>query len=609
MYITASLASALRHLRDRYRKRQVWADAICINQDDIEERNQQVRQMASVYSLAHHTVIFLGEGTSKTTQFLDILQSNASKHGGLVSGSHLAESLTDLSNNIEEPAMQWILSRPWFRRVWTLQELVLSRDPWIQCGTSLTRWETLRIHITTSGRESREEEKLFRSMSELHLEHLNELFREVKPRNQQYDIYNERSVTAEKLFDLLVSRKGFGVSDPRDMLFANVGLVPNLHSNDDPLLDLIAVDYEKDEVQVYVDLTCYFLEVLGDPALSLLDGAPRLVKNLPSWVPDWTSVPHPLYVPLASYPKRSYGIWVYRRRIRALDSHVLATPGIVFGKVLEVDPTIMTVFEPWRFQEIFDLSGRLNWTKEELWKIVREEFEETYREWKHILGPSRDPQKIPISRFDPSRGFLYEDSWTDAEERLAREITLNYFSLGDLLSQPNCSRVLDRIRDREWSWVNGYGDQDGHWGCTILTRSLLVHLVFSSLLASKNTLFSRKFALLDDGILALVPASTQVGDVAAMSMQDSLAPLPMVLRPVQVEIDPVLDVNIKQASENQKHKISLRSFQSLTGWKPWMESLLMEVDHFTFVGECFVEGKMGTMTDLSDSKLKLLALH
>ena len=42
--ITASLDTALRHLRDPSRERRIWADAICINQNDFEERNQQVRQ-------------------------------------------------------------------------------------------------------------------------------------------------------------------------------------------------------------------------------------------------------------------------------------------------------------------------------------------------------------------------------------------------------------------------------------------------------------------------------------------------------------------------------------------------------------------------------------
>lgn len=37
--ITASLELALRHIRDPLRTLHVWADGICINQTDIEEKN------------------------------------------------------------------------------------------------------------------------------------------------------------------------------------------------------------------------------------------------------------------------------------------------------------------------------------------------------------------------------------------------------------------------------------------------------------------------------------------------------------------------------------------------------------------------------------------
>jgi hypothetical protein len=34
-----------------------------------------------------------------------------------------------------------ILARPWFARVWIFQELLLSHDPWVQCGTKCLKWE------------------------------------------------------------------------------------------------------------------------------------------------------------------------------------------------------------------------------------------------------------------------------------------------------------------------------------------------------------------------------------------------------------------------------------------------------------------------------------
>lgn len=58
-----SLETALRHMRDSSRPMTVWADALCINQQDVEERNAQVQMMGKIYSGATRTIIFLGEET------------------------------------------------------------------------------------------------------------------------------------------------------------------------------------------------------------------------------------------------------------------------------------------------------------------------------------------------------------------------------------------------------------------------------------------------------------------------------------------------------------------------------------------------------------------
>ena len=48
--VTVNLEPALRHLRDPGRRRMVWADALCIDQSNDEEKNQQVAQMSKVYA-------------------------------------------------------------------------------------------------------------------------------------------------------------------------------------------------------------------------------------------------------------------------------------------------------------------------------------------------------------------------------------------------------------------------------------------------------------------------------------------------------------------------------------------------------------------------------
>ena len=85
--IGQNLACALRHLRHPDRPRSIWIDAICINQNDIEERNAQVKRMGLIYSLAQQVVIWLGpEGNDSghamsTLTYLEIrLNSPRSEH-------------------------------------------------------------------------------------------------------------------------------------------------------------------------------------------------------------------------------------------------------------------------------------------------------------------------------------------------------------------------------------------------------------------------------------------------------------------------------------------------------------------------------------------------
>jgi hypothetical protein len=91
---------------------------------------------------------------------------------------------------------------------------------------------------------------------------------------------------AESLYNLLKSRKGFGVTDPRDILFANLGVIGQRRGPQQPTvdLDLVAVDYQKTEIELYLDLTRFFLvSTVGFGVFSLLDSSEkRREKQLPS---------------------------------------------------------------------------------------------------------------------------------------------------------------------------------------------------------------------------------------------------------------------------------------------------------------------------------------
>jgi hypothetical protein len=71
--ITWNLLQALNSLRQAQKTGLVWIDAICINQQDLDERSQQVQIMPNIYSGAQHVIAYLGgeaDGSQKRSQTL-----------------------------------------------------------------------------------------------------------------------------------------------------------------------------------------------------------------------------------------------------------------------------------------------------------------------------------------------------------------------------------------------------------------------------------------------------------------------------------------------------------------------------------------------------------
>jgi hypothetical protein len=57
--VTVSLENALRHIRLQTRIRNLWIDAVCINQSDIKERSSQINLMREIYSRARLAAVWI----------------------------------------------------------------------------------------------------------------------------------------------------------------------------------------------------------------------------------------------------------------------------------------------------------------------------------------------------------------------------------------------------------------------------------------------------------------------------------------------------------------------------------------------------------------------
>jgi hypothetical protein len=107
--ITSSLEEALRHIRDGERMLHVWADGVCIHQNDTEDRNLQVSQMGSIYSTAQHTIIFLGPSSPVSEYLLKLMEPMTPEEK-----SHAFQLRVPPGSLFEELLDHHILSLPWF---------------------------------------------------------------------------------------------------------------------------------------------------------------------------------------------------------------------------------------------------------------------------------------------------------------------------------------------------------------------------------------------------------------------------------------------------------------------------------------------------------------
>lgn len=151
--ITASLFEGLRRIRDTDDVEIAWADAICINQSDNEEKSFQVNQMGDIYDKAAEVVVWLGHDTDGAAEVAfnglrqinklirdrtDTFWSPASKEefdvklGGAkessLSGQTMVQrsNLDPILNSDVSNAIKKLYQLPWFTRVWILQEVGLA---------------------------------------------------------------------------------------------------------------------------------------------------------------------------------------------------------------------------------------------------------------------------------------------------------------------------------------------------------------------------------------------------------------------------------------------------------------------------------------------------
>jgi hypothetical protein len=203
-------------------------------------------------------------------------------------------------------ASRSILSREWFKRVWVFQELVLSRDPCLQAGHLRVRWTEFCDLVLQKGKDchgmSPQAGEGASSVEPVDTGGVGRQRQRNRFRILQEMDSARSSETHRSLVQLLQARRGMGASDPRDIVYAHLGMASSPDGK--PLSEsrYLAVDYKRSICQVYTDVARYILEAQGTSEGSdcdlrtLIDCLPdrsleERSRDIPSWVPDWRLPP------------------------------------------------------------------------------------------------------------------------------------------------------------------------------------------------------------------------------------------------------------------------------------------------------------------------------
>ena len=148
MPLTHSLFNALVRLRYPNKDRKLWADGLCINQSDNVEKGVQVALMPEIYTYAGKVLVHLGmeaDGSELLPDLLSKLEkvnTSGSQNQKLSYEEFVSHGLPSPDDEVWK-ALVAFLCRPWFLRVWIIQEVILARDIRFFCGHWELRWELL----------------------------------------------------------------------------------------------------------------------------------------------------------------------------------------------------------------------------------------------------------------------------------------------------------------------------------------------------------------------------------------------------------------------------------------------------------------------------------
>ncbi|KAK0837455.1 hypothetical protein LTR03_012777 [Friedmanniomyces endolithicus] len=293
--IPTNLGRALRQIRSQNAAVSLWADAICIDQRNIMERNQQVAIMLDIYGAATSVFAWLGPETKSTAVGMQIL-----KH------------LLEVKPGTGGPGVADIAERDYFKRMWVVQEAAVAAEVVLACGSHSISWKN---HPSTV-RQFERSVKLAGISPEWHQMGLADLEGILQLLQLQLETGPEakalkRSKAPMGLLDTLYELRHRQVHDARDRYYALIGITGRRDAA------ALVPDYRLSVEEVYSQVI----------KLVMMEESPKARSSLKQRGGSLVE----LYQPLSKTPAVERSLQADRSKLAPSDARGSPEPDIVNG--------------------------------------------------------------------------------------------------------------------------------------------------------------------------------------------------------------------------------------------------------------------------------------
>lgn len=294
--VTESLHSALIQLRHPADDLTFWIDVLCINQDEAEEKNIQVQNMASIYEGAHEVIAWLGPVCFCSDEAMDLARyigSQVHDDVACISGSCIVFDTDKLGSII---ALAHLTGRSWFRRRWVVQEIAFAKSVTVRCGASAVRWEEMEPAVKflwchrSDTHWSWKRPSIWSSCAHVKAPDVSAhaAYQLVSVKASVCDRMgpSESSQRSKNIHELLCMLSGLNVSEPRDTIYAIRSLAKDLIDS-----DVLMPSYDSEVPDICKDLVEHVISQSRSLDVICLPWAPW-GGSLPSWIPrrQWAPV-------------------------------------------------------------------------------------------------------------------------------------------------------------------------------------------------------------------------------------------------------------------------------------------------------------------------------